>query len=68
MTQNQQAFHPPLVFSKENLIFFLGDQPEVKDEVIFKLLKNESHNSKILIPQYRYKLGFPILTSSSNSS
>ena len=45
----------------ENLIFFLGDQSEVKDEVIFKLLKNESHNSKILIPQYRYKLGFPIL-------
>ena len=45
----------------ENLIFFLGDQPEVKDEVILKLLKNESHNSKILIPQYRYKLGFPIL-------
>ena len=35
----------------ENLIFFLGDQPEVKDEVIFKLLNNESHNSKILIPQ-----------------
>ena len=45
----------------ENLIFFLGDQPEVKDEVISKLLNNESHNSKILIPQYRYKLGFPIL-------
>ena len=45
----------------ENLIFFLGDQPEVKDEVIFTLQNNESHNSKILIPQYRYKLGFPIL-------
>ena len=45
----------------ENLIFFLGDQPEVKDEVIFKLLNNESNNSKILTPQYRYKLGFPIL-------
>ena len=45
----------------ENLIFFLGDQPEVKDDVIFKLLNNESDNSKILIPQYRYKLGFPIL-------
>ena len=45
----------------ENLILFLGDQPEVKDEVIFKLLNNESNNSKILIPQYRYKLGFPIL-------
>ena len=35
----------------ENLIFFLGDQPEIKDEVIFKLLNNESHNSKILIPR-----------------
>ena len=45
----------------ENLIFFLGDQPEVQDEVISKLLNNESYNSKILIPQYRYKLGFPIL-------
>ena len=45
----------------ENLIFFLGDQPEIKDDVIFKLLNNESNNSKILIPQYRYKLGFPIL-------
>ena len=45
----------------ENLIFFLGDQPEVKDDVFFKLLNNESNNSKILIPQYRYKLGFPIL-------
>ena len=45
----------------ENLLFFLGDQPEVKDDVIFKLLNNESNNSKILIPQYRYKLGFPIL-------
>ena len=45
----------------ENLIFFLGDQPEVKDDVIFKLLNNESNNSKILIPQYRYKLGFPVL-------
>ena len=45
----------------ENLIFFLGDQPEVKDDVIFKLLNNESNNSKILIPQYRYKLGFQIL-------
>ena len=49
----------------ENLIFFLGDQPEVKDDVIFKLLNNESNNSKILIPQYRYKLGFPILIGTS---
>ena len=45
----------------ENLIFFLGDQPEVRDKVIIALQNNEMDNSKILIPQYRYKLGFPVL-------
>ena len=45
----------------ENLVFFLGDQPEVRDEVIIALQNNEIDNSKILIPQYRYKLGFPVL-------
>ena len=45
----------------ENLVFFLGDQPEVRDEVIIPLQNNEMDNSKILIPQYRYKLGFPVL-------
>ena len=44
-----------------NIIFFLGDQPEVELEVIDGL-KNDGHDgSKILVPQYRYKLGFPIL-------
>ena len=45
----------------ENLVFFLGDQPEVRDEVIIALQNNEMDNSKILIPQYIYKLGFPVL-------
>ena len=45
----------------ENLVFFLGDQPEVRDEVIIALQNNEMDNSKILIPQYRYELGFPVL-------
>ena len=45
----------------ENLVFFLGDQPEVRDEVIIALQNNEMDNSKILILQYRYKLGFPVL-------
>ena len=45
----------------ENLVFFLGDQPEIRDEVIITLQNNEMDNSKILIPQYRYKLGFPVL-------
>ena len=40
---------------------FLGDQPEVESEVI-DTLKNDLHDSsKVLVPQYRYKLGFPIL-------
>ena len=45
----------------ENLVFFLGDQPEVRDEVILAIQNNKIDNSKILIPQYRYKLGFPVL-------
>ncbi len=44
-----------------NIILFLGDQPEVESEVI-DTLKNDLHDSsKVLVPQYRYKLGFPIL-------
>tara|TARA_B100001113_G_scaffold135205_1_gene111045 strand:- start:30 stop:626 length:597 start_codon:yes stop_codon:yes gene_type:complete len=43
------------------IIFFLGDQPEVEVEVIDGLKNNEHDGSKVLVPQYRYKLGFPIL-------
>ena len=52
----------------ENLVFFLGDQPEVRDEVIIALQNNEMDNSKILIPQYRYKLGFPCLLYTSDAA
>lgn len=45
----------------ENIIFFLADQPEVESEVIDSLINNNHDGTKILIPQYRYKLGFPIL-------
>ena len=45
----------------ENVIFFLADQPEVEDEVIDSLINDDHDGAKILIPQYRYKLGFPIL-------
>jgi len=44
-----------------DIIFFLGDQPEVEVEVIDGLKNNDHDGSKVLIPQYRYKLGFPIL-------
>ena len=45
----------------ENVIFFLADQPEVEDEVIDSLINDDHDCAKILMPQYRYKLGFPIL-------
>ena len=44
-----------------NIIFFLGDQPEVEVEVIDRLNNDDHDGSKVLVPQYRYKLGFPIL-------
>ena len=44
-----------------NIILFLGDQPEVEVEVIDCLNNDEHDGSKVLVPQYRYKLGFPIL-------
>ena len=44
-----------------NIIFFLGDQPEVEFEVIDGLNNDDHDGSKVLVPQYRYKLGFPIL-------
>jgi len=45
----------------DNVIFFLADQPEVESEVIDNLINDDHDGTKILIPQYRYKLGFPIL-------
>ena len=44
-----------------DIIFFLGDQPEVEVEVIDGLKNDDHDGNKVLIPQYRYKLGFPIL-------
>jgi len=44
-----------------DIIFFLGDQPEVEVEVIDGLKNDEHDGSRVLVPQYRYKLGFPIL-------
>ena len=44
-----------------DIIFFLGDQPEVDVEVINALKKDGHEGNKVLIPQYRYKLGFTIL-------
>ena len=45
----------------KNIILFLGDQPEVEEEVIESLNNDDNDGNKVLVPQYRYKLGFPIL-------
>lgn len=45
----------------KNIILFLGDQPEVEEEVIENLNNDDNDGNKVLVPQYRYKLGFPIL-------
>ena len=45
----------------ENIIFFLADQPQVESEVIESLINDDHDSTKIIIPKYRYKLGFPIL-------
>ena len=44
----------------DGLVFFLGDQPDVKNEVIQSIQNKEVHGNKVLIPQYRYKLDFPV--------
>ena len=44
----------------DGLVFFLGDQPDVKNEVIQSIQNKEVHDNKVLIPQYRYKLDFPV--------
>jgi len=44
----------------DGIVFFLGDQPDIKNEVIQTMQNKDAIDSKVLIPQYRYKLGFPI--------
>jgi molybdenum cofactor cytidylyltransferase len=44
----------------DGLVLFLGDQPDVRNEVIQTIQKKAVLDSKVLIPQYRYKLDFPI--------
>ena len=44
----------------DGLVFFLGDQPDVKNEVIQSIQNKEVYDNKVLIPQYRYKLDFPV--------
>lgn len=43
------------------ILFFLGDQPEIKTSVMDSIINTKTNGDEILISQYRYKHDFPIL-------
>ena len=45
----------------DNIVFFLGDQPEVRTSVINSIIHSKIEGDEVLISQYRYKHNFPIL-------
>ena len=44
----------------ENLFLFLADQPEINSNVIEKLISSSDETREVLVPQYRYRIGYPI--------
>ena len=45
----------------DEALIFMGDQPAINSEVIQKLLSTKHDDDEILVPQYRYETGYPIL-------
>ena len=44
----------------ENLFLFLGDQPDVNKRVVEKIITLSEGTREVIVPQYRYRLGYPI--------
>jgi len=44
----------------QNLFLFLADQPDVNRHVIEKLINSSDETREVLVPQYRYRIGYPI--------
>ena len=44
----------------ENLFLFLGDQPEVNKKVVERLISSSDGTREVIVPQYRYRVGYPI--------
>lgn len=44
----------------ENLFLFLADQPDIKRKVVEKLISSSDGTRDVLVPQYRYRIGYPI--------
>ena len=45
----------------EEALIFMGDQPAINSEVIKKLLSTKHDDDEVVVPQYRYEIGYPIL-------
>ena len=44
----------------DNLFLFLADQPDVNRKVVDKLITSSDGTRDVLVPQYRYRIGYPI--------
>ena len=44
----------------DNAFLFLADQPDVNRKVIEKLISSSDGTRDVLVPQYRYRIGYPI--------
>ena len=44
----------------DKAFLFLADQPNVNRKVIEKLISSSDETRDILVPQYRYRIGYPI--------
>ena len=44
----------------ENLFLFLTDQPTIKPKVVEKLISLSEGSRLVIVPQYRYRVGYPI--------
>mgnify|MGYP001209761527 FL=1 len=44
----------------ENLFLFLGDQPGVNKKVVERLISSSDGTREVIVPQYRYRVGYPI--------
>ena len=45
----------------DGVLIFMGDQPAINSEVIEKLLLTKHDDDEVVVPQYRYEIGYPIL-------
>ena len=45
----------------DGVLIFMGDQPAINDDVIKKLLQVQHDEDEVVVPQYRYETGYPVL-------